>query len=210
MILHSIKYYYNTLWVDKSNPLCVDDWLYSSGGDNGRLYAPNTFSEIRPDMVGYRVIGQSMKSSLPSTVPYVDLDYPSSTNSPLGSYHNIHTLLARISHIGEYMEINNGCNNLHVEWGIQLRNAAKELVEAQKKLYTEETLIKAMKYSSEITNNKLKNLYDYFHNLKPVPESIEIEINESKLDFTGQPCVGDNKPLTYVKDGKTYLKVKTK
>lgn len=84
---------------------------------------------------------------------------------------------------------------------------------AQAKQFTEEDLIKAI--------NRVYNYVDgdgwsreyiteqVFKELRPKVDSIEIEMTEGTDDFLGCPVVGEERPMTYQKDGKIFLKIKS-
>lgn len=142
----------------------------------------------------------------------------SSTNSKLGSEHNINTLYSRIAHIGEYMEIHSNCDGYEKEWGKVLKDSVKEMVEANNAKYTEEdikgliqSLLKAHTIGTTVFMERKAK--EYLQSLKPKPIKVEVEIEQLCHQTglpCGYPCNGEEncKESTYIKTVNNIVQVK--
>lgn len=200
--LTGIEYQDGIVWVDKSEhpgkefPVLVMEKLTSGRFHPWQVDNINDVDKERQ----FIVYGQSEHFNF-LNIPYIEFSL-SSTNSPLGSSHNIRTLYSQINHIGEFMEKNFKSGN-ESSWGNQLKRNARELLLGIDKVreFSEEDMRAAMEFTLQYGNPQenfgqyKKDCANFINTIKNSKSKlIEMEIN---VDLS----------IKYSKDNKTYLKV---
>ena len=92
---------------------------------------------------------------------------------------------------------------------------------ASAKKWSDEDIEKAIQFGIDITCKHTTSTHgtnfdkveddknNYIVSLQPKIKSIEIEMTQGAYDFLDCPVIGEERPMTYEKDGKTFLKVKS-
>lgn len=193
MILHPIPYKEGILWVDKEKSVNKGLRWWVNGEDGiGRI--SNDLSYL---YYGNPVLAQSPNLSFPN-IPYIEIeeDADEIADKFLENVFNCKRDLFQAK-----------------EW----RWFKKIYWAASAKKYTEEDLFKAIGVAIGLFSPKYACFEQgwketVLKSLQPKPVSVEIEINKNCCEQMWQCCECTNGPivnlLSYIKDGKTFLKVK--
>lgn len=199
MILCPIPYQRGILWVDK-NQKGKQGFNYDSESKELRTL---NFDVSRDSH--FKIIAQSPNLSLPN-IPYIEIE------------EDVNDLAYQYYTSSQYHDIGSG---YHWSNGYKAASAKK---------YTEENLRKALQVLSDssyiqessehytMDSVRFSKTFDeIIQSLQPKPVSVEIEMRKgcgiiikpcdcSEMDMDCQYLI--DKPITYIKDGKTFLKVK--
>lgn len=193
MTLTPIKYQEGTIWVDKEANVYGGDTVY----DWEQKFISVVFSNYTTTDFEWKVVAQSPNLSI-EEVPYVEVEEDVEVDSKF-----VNSIIKFLRYY-EDKDLAKRCLEAGYRKGYKAASAKK---------YTEGDLLKAIDMAWD-NSDDTKNRYDILQSLQPQIKSIEIEM---EIDESIEPISTGNyphkddyyyKPVTYIKEGKTFLKVK--
>ena len=205
MKLEPIEYNGGVIWVDKE---VVPRGIYYNS-ENGKIVP--LVEEWRKEFGDkyLHIVAQSPNLSIPN-IPYVELE---EENVEDKAYLVMMNYLTDGNPEGDFKHSTIGADD-NKNWWIAGYKAASA------KKWSDEDIEKAIQFGIDITCKHTTPTHgtnfdkveddknNYIVSLQPKIKSIEIEMTQGAYDFLDCPVIGEERPMTYEKDGKIFLKVK--